>query len=54
MTTHRPMPLPGQEPPVRDPDPVAPPAPAEDPGAPPLPRRDPGDAPPVQDPEPTP
>ena len=46
-----PMPLPGQEPPVKDPDPFAPPAPVEDPGAPPLPRREPGDDPPIQDPE---
>ena len=47
MTQHKPMPLPGEEPPVQDPDPFAPPAPVEDPATPPLPRRDPGDAPPV-------
>ena len=46
-----PIPLPGQEPPVQDPDPFAPPAPIEDPGSPPLPRREPGDDPPIQDPE---
>ena len=46
-----PIPLPGQEPPVQDPDPFAPPPPVEDPGSPPLPRREPGDAPPIQDPE---
>ena len=54
MTQHKPMPLPGEDPPVQDPDPFAPPAPVEDPATPSLPRRDPGDAPPVQDPEPKP
>ena len=54
MTQHKPMPLPGEEPPVQDPDPFAPPDPVEDPATPSLPRRDPGDAPPVQDPEPKP
>ena len=54
MNQHSPMPLPGQQPPVQDPDPFAPPPPVDDPGAPPLPRRDPGDPEPVQDPEPKP
>ncbi len=54
MTQHPPMPLPGQEPPVKDPDPFAPPVPVDDPGTPPLPRRDPGNPEPVQDPEPLP
>ena len=51
LHSHHPMPLPGQVPPVQDPDPFAPPPPVEDPGAPPLPHREPGDYPPVQDPE---
>ena len=37
MNQHAPMPLPGQQPPVQDPDPFAPPPPVDDPGAPPLP-----------------
>lgn len=37
-----PMPLPGQEPPVQDPDPFAPPPPVDEPGT-PLPRREPPD-----------
>ncbi len=48
---HRPMPLPGQEPPVKDPDPFAPPPPVEDPSTPAPPHRDPGGDPPIQDPE---
>lgn len=45
-----PTPLPGQQPPVQDPDPFAPPAPVDDPATPHLPRRDPSDEPPVQEP----
>lgn len=44
MSTHQPTPLPGQEPPVQDPDPFAPPAPVDEPGGEPH----------VQDPEPRP
>ena len=51
---HSPPVLPGQEPPVQDPDPFAPPPPMDDPGTPPHPRRDPGEPVPVQDPEPKP
>ena len=54
MNQHTPMPLPGQQPPVQDPDPFAPPPPVDDAGTAPLPRRDPGDPEPVQDPEPKP
>ena len=54
MNQHTPLPLPGQQPPVQDPDPFAPPPPVDDAGTPPLPRRDPGDPEPVQDPEPKP
>lgn len=45
MSTHSPMPLPGQEPPVQDPDPFSPPPAVDEPGTPPLPRRDPADPP---------
>ena len=51
MNQHAPMPLPGQQPPVKDPDPFAPPVPADDLDTPPLPRRDPGNPEPVQDAE---
>ena len=54
MNQHAPMPLPGQQPPVQDPHPLAPPPPVDDPGAPPLPPRDPGDPAPVHDPDPKP
>lgn len=54
MSQHQPPPMPGQQPPVQDPDPFVPPAPVDKPGTPPLPRREPGDEPPVQDPEPRP
>ena len=46
-----PTPLPGQEPPLKDPDPFTPPAPVQDPDAPVFPRHEPGDEPPLQDPE---
>jgi len=38
MNQHTPMPLPGQQPPVQDPDPFAPPPTVDDAGTPPLPR----------------
>ena len=47
---HAHTPLPGQEPPVQDPDPFEPPAPADDPPVTNPTRHDPGEHPPVHDP----
>ena len=51
MNQHTPMPLPGQQPPVQDPDPFTPPQPVQDPDTPVFPHHEPGDAPPMNDPE---
>lgn len=50
-TIHHPTPVPGEVPPVQDPDPFPLP-PVQDPATPAPPLRDPADPPPVQDPEP--
>ena len=46
-----PTPLPGQQPPVQDPDPFTPPQPVQDPDTPVFPHHEPGNAPPMNDPE---
>ena len=53
-TQHTPKPLPGEVPPVQDPDPFRPPAPVDDPVTPAPSPRDPREPEPVRDPEPKP